>query len=224
MTALPYPTAIRNAAAAAIQAAVALQQQGQAPDDVDFTPLVGARLLLTSVLPTQEPAAGKPAPASQILIYTFRRESPTVAPAGTAPQFKTTLTLLFELRVATGNAATVDQRLDALADAVKDAVLRNGAFVQLARPSKLHVESKYDAQGQRVLGNAALALDLEYPETFPPIATQALEGVDLYVDALDVFDPSGTYQPPFPYVPPPAPRTSGPDGRPEAAASIDLPQ
>lgn len=47
-----------------------------------------------------------------------------------------------------------------------------------------------------------------------------LDRFHLYADLINVADPSGTYVPPMDYVPTPAPRTAGPDGRVEGEAEV----
>lgn len=53
-----------------------------------------------------------------------------------------------------------------------------------------------------------------------------MEVLRLYMDLINVADPTGTYVPPpeLNYTPVPPPRTHGPDGRIEGEAEIDLPQ
>lgn len=60
-------------------------------------------------------------------------------------------------------------------------------------------------------------------ERFEPVIRDALNGIDLYIDSVNIFSPGGTFTgEPFPV--PSAPRTTGPDGRTEIPASIDLTQ
>lgn len=64
-------------------------------------------------------------------------------------------------------------------------------------------------------------------EIFEPIAPQSLSGLNVYVDSINIFDPTGTYvtgtesgEEPFAGIA--APRTAGPDGRPEIGMPINL--
>jgi hypothetical protein len=61
-------------------------------------------------------------------------------------------------------------------------------------------------------------------ERFEPVVTQSLSGLNVYVDSVNIFDPAGDYTGDTPFAAAPAPRASGPDGRAEIAASIDVPQ
>jgi len=70
------------------------------------------------------------------------------------------------------------------------------------------------------------------PSPFDPAAEVAgvqpiipLDGLSVTSDLRNVFDPTGTYaDPPFPDSVTPAPRTVGPDGRPEGGLSFEFPQ
>lgn len=65
-------------------------------------------------------------------------------------------------------------------------------------------------------------------ELFEPAIAQNLNGLNLYIDSVNIFDPNEEYPAgEFPTGEPftgiaAAPRTSGPDGRPEVGAQIDL--
>lgn len=62
-------------------------------------------------------------------------------------------------------------------------------------------------------------------EVFEPAVGPSLTGLNLYVDSVNIFDASSDFPGAEPFTGiAPAPRESGPDGRPEIAASIDLPQ
>lgn len=221
---IPYPTQIRNAAVAAIAACLALYQ-GDEATYADFAPFNGATVRLSPTWPTQAGAAGRAPAANQLLLYTYRGRKDTVSPAGTAPQFKSTLTLVVEARVEQGGIdAVTDTALDALCQAVEEALLGTPDFLKLfEHVASWEVQNKYDDKGQRRIGNAIIAVELAYHEQFPPImGIVAFAGVNLYVDSLNIDDPTGTYEPPFLYTPTPAPRDGGPDGRVEATAQIDL--
>jgi hypothetical protein len=224
-----YRIQIRNAAAAALQQAAALYAASPALYP-DFAPLVGVVVVLSRTWPTQSPAPGKPAPPATILCYTFRDHKETRAPAGTSPHFKTTLTLVLEPRIENpqaSGASAVDAQLDALCLAIEGAILQQANLLTLVEiVSAVETQLKYDDRGQRVLGNAVMAFDLVYDEVYEPIETTLFNGANLYIDALNVFDPTGQYTPPFPYPvqpgSPTSPRIKGPDGRPEIAEQVSV--
>lgn len=58
-------------------------------------------------------------------------------------------------------------------------------------------------------------------EIFEPARGPDLAGINLYVDSINLFDPNGDYAGQEPFDVQPAPRTSGPDGRPEIVADVD---
>ena len=48
-----------------------------------------------------------------------------------------------------------------------------------------------------------------------------LSGINLYADSINIFDPNGDFEGQEPFTVAPAPRTAGPDGRPEIVADLD---
>lgn len=90
----------------------------------------------------------------------------------------------------------------------------------------LNVEMEVSGEGAKNLGELRIDIGLEYyqgPEDFYPVPTVPLDGLTVDVDLRNVFDPTGTYiDPPFPGSVTPAPRTEGPDGRPEGGLDINL--
>jgi hypothetical protein len=58
-------------------------------------------------------------------------------------------------------------------------------------------------------------------EIFEPVRGPSLGGINLYVDSINIFDPNGDFTGQEPFTVAPAPRTAGPDGRPEIVADID---
>lgn len=200
-----------------------------------FQPLISATLSLSATWPSQ---MGKPsAAAPQLLLYAFSEKNKSLALAGTNPQFERTLTLVVEARIElavnetnlalTADTAAADplgDTLDRLCGAVKTALLTNAPFVSLFEHiGDCETALKPDGTGARQIENAYVAFDLVDTEEFEPVITTRLSGLNLWVDALNVFDPNGTYTPPFPYTPPAAPRTTGPDGRVEIGGEITIP-
>lgn len=62
-------------------------------------------------------------------------------------------------------------------------------------------------------------------ERFDPCVALDLNGVNIYVDTVNFFDPTGVYTgDEGPFAGTPAPRTTGPDGRPEITAQVTIPQ
>lgn len=58
-------------------------------------------------------------------------------------------------------------------------------------------------------------------ETFEPARGPDLSGINLYVDSINIFDPNGDFDGQEPFSVAPAPRSAGPDGRPDIQAVID---
>lgn len=89
--------------------------------------------------------------------------------------------------------------------------------------TKLEVKSEGDQPIAELTMDFAVKF-YQGPEAFAQPVTNPLEEFAAYGDLLNVFDPNGTYTPPFDYTVPDAPRTTGPDGRVEIGAVIELPQ
>ncbi len=90
-------------------------------------------------------------------------------------------------------------------------------------------EVEVNADGREHYAELVMDIGLAFyqgAEAFAPQTTVPLTEMTVDTDLVDVFDPSGTYSDPaFPVSVLPAPRTSGPDGRPEGAGlDIQLPQ
>ncbi len=82
------------------------------------------------------------------------------------------------------------------------------------------------ASGERHIGELTMDFEVVFyqgPEDFSPIVATPIQEIMLYADLIDVADLLGTYAPPFDYPVAPAPRPSGPDGRVEVAAVINIP-
>lgn len=151
--------------------------------------------------------------------------------ARTMPEFTTIPSLQV---LATLQAPTVDEaqdQLDALGQLIEVAVFGWMPLVRVCQHfPNVTTEMDIKADGQRHVGRILMTVDCETFETFDPTeldpaAYPALQEIQLHVDTLQPFDPTGTYvNPPFPSIVTPAPRTTGPDGRDEAQLHIDLPQ
>jgi hypothetical protein len=156
------------------------------------------------------------------------------------PQFDTGVALEIEGRIAPKNTAEAAQdAIEAMGYAVETALLNDYWLNRIVQNwSSIDTEQEITSDGRQHLGGFRMTLSLECFEVFdpvqvpppdsawppaPPAASADLQEVQLHVDAVNVFDQSGTYaNPPFPAAVQPAPRTSGPDGRDEIGADIDL--
>lgn len=187
-------TLLRQAALSALQTAASL-----ADSNPDFAPLVGAQVFLGQPWPSQSPTPGDPPLPNQLLIYVFSEDSESLAGETTGPQFKTTAMLVVECRVETRTpaaqatlpsvptgteiGATIDARLEALANAAKDAICsgimvaataQNGGTPFVQGITKVECQAKITGEGQRIAGNDVLTFDLVYGETFTFLTTSTL--------------------------------------------------
>lgn len=152
---------------------------------------------------------------------------------GSAPEFTTTGTLRITARASApaqagdAGAAVVEAAAWRLKRQIEIAVINATPVMSLIQQYPF-VESqiKVSAEGETHVGEMTMALGLEWyegAEAFAQPVTTQFTGLNISVDLQNRFDPSGTYVPDFPYTVPPAPRTTGPDGRDEGRLVIDLP-
>jgi hypothetical protein len=165
-----------------------------------------------------------------------RKESVTRGMA----EFTSSATIEIEGRVEAADAAAAQDAIEALEYAIENAVFTDynvmGMVQQIA---SVESEVQISSDGRRHLGGFKLEIVFEMFEAFDPtVAAPALTtwpepvavpvsmtSMGIHYDLMGTFDPSGTYVPPAdapPYTPVPAPRTTGPDGRDEAAQDIPL--
>jgi hypothetical protein len=152
-----------------------------------------------------------------------------------APQFTVTTTIRVVARV-TAPAQTGDRGAQAALAAIGvlqrqiEVAAINSYELRKAIQQFTSVDVVTGVKSDAELHIAELVMDfaLEFyqgPEDFAPIASSPIEQLALYADLVNVFSPTGVFAaPPFAGQATASPRTSGPDGRPEGAVLIDLPQ
>jgi hypothetical protein len=119
------------------------------------------------------------------------------------------------------------QQLSQLSQQIQIALINNPILMgQLQQVPFIHTEMSTKANANKELGEVEVSIGLEFyqgPEDFFPLPVTPLESIGITADLANVFDPSGTYVDPlFPTAATPAPRSVGPDGRPEGGLIIDL--
>jgi hypothetical protein len=176
-------------------------------------PQVGKRVFSARARPLSvtDEAARLPA----LLVYATRERKTNISIG--APLFDVTLTLAVVARAAGKTEDLVEAALDDLAGAIEEALLQEADFVSEFR-SISSVETSVDikADGDLVLGDVTVSLDLEWREPHEPRLEHLYSGADVRIDAIDPADRAGTYAVPPPWpAPQPAPRPTGPDGRAE---------
>lgn len=160
------------------------------------------------------------------LVYADRMRRVSLAQAGGAPTFRTTLTIGVVLRAEGRTEAEVEATLDALADALDAAILTDPGTVAIAEDvSQYDSQRDIRAEADAVLGHEAIAFDLQFTEIFEPSGLPALTAARMVMDAIDPADGAGAHPGIAPFPAPAAPpRDSGPDGRAEAEFTVTLPQ
>ncbi len=150
--------------------------------------------------------------------------------ARTMPEFTTTVTLELLARVVADTEDAAQDAIEALGQAIEQAVFGSVALVRLCQQfSTVTTETDISADGKKHFGGIKLSIDCELFESFDPTEINpadypAAQKVAVHVDTAQPFDATGIYpSPAFPASVPPAPRTTGPDGRDEGYLEINLP-
>lgn len=144
-------------------------------------------------------------------------------------KFTTTAPLEVIARVSSSTKEGAQDDLEALAARIEVALFGSVDLVGLVQQMNVTTTTEISAEGSTFLGGMEMSIDCELYEVFDPVQLNpdsypALQGVNVHVDTQRPFDANGIYAAtPFPDSVAPPPRTSGPDGRDEIAANIDLP-
>lgn len=153
-----------------------------------------------------------------------------------AQQFTTTVTIRVVGRM-TAKAQSGDAGAGALLTAlgllqgqIEVAVINSYDLTcEIQQIAAVDVSNGVSSAAELHLGELVMDFHLETyegPEQFAPVAASPIEQMALFADLVNVYSPTGTFDPalePF-NAATPSPRTSGPDGRPEGKALFDLPQ
>lgn len=156
------------------------------------------------------------------------------------PQFNTSVTLVIQGQASAKTPELAQDAIDLLAYQVENAVFEDYSVVGMVQQFlSVQTDTDINSEGKDHLAGFRMTISCELYEVFDPTVapaagttwplepapTVALQGENVHLDLLNVYDPTGTYaSPTFPASVTPAPRTSGPDGRDEGALQIDLPQ
>jgi hypothetical protein len=155
-------------------------------------------------------------------------------------EFNTTIILEIEARVEAITAQAAQDAIEALAYAIENALYTDYNVIGMVQQVvSVDEEIEITSEGKRHLGGIKMAITFEMVEIFDPTATPpalttwpvvppatvSMTSMGIHFDMMGTFDANGTYTPPVdspPYTPVPAPRTTGPDGRDEAALNLTL--
>lgn len=173
-------------------------------------------LMIQSPSETKQNVAGRTGPGEFWTVGRFRIVGRVYAKADVADP--------------TGAAIAAEAAVSVLKRQIEVAVI-NADPIRRAIQQCVSVESVTDVKsdGGLTFGEVEMTFSLEYyqgPEDFAPVASDPFEEFAIYADLINVYSPTGTFDPslePFTAATL-APRTSGPDGRPEAVAIVELPQ
>lgn len=104
-------------------------------------------------------------------------------------------------------------------------LLNFGNFVGLFEPpiQKVATDTDYEGtKGSKHIASASIAIVGHTTEIFEPPCPPDFTGMNIYIDAINIFDKESNFPGQEPFAVAPAPRQSGPDGRPEIVGSVDL--
>ncbi len=145
--------------------------------------------------------------------------------------FTTTSTLEILARVSASTKEAAQDAIEALGYQIEQQLFGAPAFIALVQQvASVSTTTEINGDGSQYQAGIEMSVDCELYEVFDPVLINpgnypALEGVNLHVDTQRPFDANGIYAgSPFPASIAPAPRASGPDGRDEIAANVDLSQ
>nr|GAT43698.1 predicted protein [Mycena chlorophos] len=169
-----------------------------------------------------------------IFVLSKSEDRASLGPNG-AQQFTTTTEIVITARVVAkmlpngAGALGAQLALEALKTEIDQVLVNNPVITPLIQQiAYVHTEISVNDNGTDHLAELEMHFGIEFyegPEDFYPVEGVPITDVNVTLDAINRFDPNGTYpDPPFPSSVEPAPRTSGPDGRAEGGIDITLPQ
>lgn len=166
-------------------------------------------------------------PSNKLPAVKIRTGGETKVPLTRGPMdFTTTVVLEVKMAVEAATAEAAQDDLEVLGARVEDALYSDVSLVALLQQvANVTTQAAYSSDGLKHIASLDMAISLESFEAFEPHAEASipLEGMDVVVDSVNVYDVNGSYtQTPFPSSVQAPPRTSGPDGRAEGGLNIEL--
>jgi hypothetical protein len=154
-------------------------------------------------------------------------------------EFNSAVILEIEGRIEAASATAAQDAIEALGYMVENALFTDYNVIGMVQQvASVDEEYEITSEGKRHLGGFKMAITFEMVEMFDPMATPPtattwpavvpatvqMTSAGIHFDLMGTFDANGTYVAPTapPYTPVPAPRTTGPDGRDEAALNLTL--
>lgn len=160
-----------------------------------------------------------------IMVSAGRDSKTSRGPFG-PPSFDTISTILVDYTVMGNGQALALAASQTIAAQIQLAVLANSDLIASVTqfPAVDSTAPTVTAEGREHFGSGQVSFQMSYIEDFiPDDASVPLTEMDVHIDLERPFDASGTYAGSlFPDSVTSAPRSSGPDGRDEAALQINL--
>lgn len=191
---------------------------------------------ITVLSPGNWPTPAEKLPAVLVKVSSERKQSKQRG----MPEFDTTCTVTVEGRVSADTPEAAQDAIEDLGYRVEEAILKGFWINQVVQQfASIATDADVSSEGKTHLGGFRMTIECEVFEAFDPTVTAPdgttwplpepivptidVQGLDLHADMTSPFDASGTYAPgEFQSVVTTAPRTTGPDGRDEAALQINL--
>jgi hypothetical protein len=188
--------------------------------------LVVAALQTAAAAPTIQSPGDWSVPPPKLPAILVRNGVERKASLGANGQTQFNTDFVIEIRgIVSGSTAEAAQgALDALGATIEDILLRDvGIRGETQDFPAIDTTTEYSSDGRVHFAAISIALHFQIYEAFEPDVNNTLERMQLTVDLASPFDPNGTYpDAPFPDAIPPAPRTTGPDGRAEGVIDLDF--
>lgn len=148
-----------------------------------------------------------------------------ISNAKTVPNFTSTPAIILDIRVQEKSLQDAKIKMEQLLTQIEQAVFTNYALNEVIQQFAYVIsESSYNSDSEYHIGSSTMTIGMEIFELFQinPETLDNIKQVNVNVDLINRFDSTGTYiNAEFPESVTPAPRTQGPDGRPEGQILID---
>lgn len=159
------------------------------------------------------------------MIVLAETDAEGIAAAGGPPAFRRRMRMVVHCLVARARLEEASQAINSMIVQVQLALLEDPAWNRMPENIESMRCSRTFTKGDSlVVADGRIEFVMTWMERYQTRITDVLTGATLRVDTARPFDRTGIYPPPNPPYPvPEPPRASGPDGRIEIGAVIELP-
>lgn len=133
--------------------------------------LLGANTIAEKRIEWERVSDVAPGDTPRIILHSSD-EAQTEAEAGTAPRFKTTLTMIAQCLVDAARPEDCQAQLRLLVQQVRDTLLSTPAFTTLPECiTQIKISRTYKGMDKRIVGDGRILIAMTWRETFNPTAT-----------------------------------------------------